>query len=177
MAQIRLFSEWVLAPAYLFDTSYLVALAIAGQPLHDESVGFFDRLVSDSAERRYLISPLAYAELANTSARIFLQADLGLAAAAAVQHLRENGPAAVVARVRQTLDVVADALDRLGDDVFQVRFDIDLWEKAADAMTANSLQPYDAIHLASARHARCEHIVTFDKGFERVPDIQIWRAF
>lgn len=177
MAEIHLFNEWALAPCYLFDSSYLVHLVIDGQPLHDDSVAFFERLVSEAGDRRYLISPLAYAEVANSAARIFLQADVGLSESDAQQHLRQNGPAVVMGRVTATMDVLAEALDRLGDELFQVRLDVTLWEAALAAMAGHSLQPYDAIHLASARHARCDHIVTFDRGFERVPDISIWRAF
>ena len=175
MATIRDFNYGPLAASYLFDTSFLVHLIVEGQAFHDESRAFFERLRSEAGARRYYVSAHAYAEFANAAARILLIRG-GMTPAQAQEHLRQQGPQAVAGDLRQLLEDLDEALDSLGDDVFQVRLDYDHWIRSLDAVTGDSLQPYDAIHLASARYARCADIVTFDTGFERVGDMTLWRA-
>jgi predicted nucleic acid-binding protein len=96
-----------------------------------------------------------------------------LTASEAQQQLRESGPKIVEPELRRSLDGLDDEPDSLGDDVFQVRLDVDHWRRAADAMLANSLQPY-SIHLASAMYANCGDILSFDRGFGRVTTLNLW---
>ena len=68
-----------------------------------------------------------------------------------------------------------EALDAMYESVQQIQLDVDLWFDAAGIMSAYGVLPYDSLHIAAAKRARTVNIVTFDKYFDRVPDLVLWR--
>lgn len=147
---------------------------ISTQARHAASAAFFQRLEANKRGRVFLVSPLAYAEFAYATARLYL-VGLGMTKTEAFRELEENGPAKVADDVKRALDTLDEILDHVWDEIRQVRFDLDLWGQARDLMLERKLRPYDAVQLASAQHAECSDIVTFDKDFDSVPDLMVWR--
>lgn len=173
--RVRLFSDPNLPSRLFFDTSFLVDLIVASQPRHAAAEGFFARLVAEKDGRRFFLSALTYAEFAQATARIFLIADHGMEPREAQVKLQTGGLHLVIGPVLAALANLDDALDLMYEEIQQVRLDVDLWKAAAKNMSQNWMLPYDSLHVAAARSAKALDIVTFDRYFDRAPDLTLWR--
>ena len=173
--QVSLFDQRDLAERFFFDTSFLVDLVVASQPRHTAAEQFFSRLVAEQKGRSFFVSPLTYAEFSQATARIFLIADHGLQGKEAQERLQRGGLRLVIGQVVAALSNLNEALDAMYESVQQIQLDVDLWFDAAGIMSAYGVLPYDSLHIAAAKRARTVNIVTFDKYFDRVPDLVLWR--
>ena len=76
-----------------------------------------------------------------------------------------NGDALLARRFRTMLGNLRDAR--------MVPFDLSVAERAADIRARYGLRTPDAIHVATALHAGCTHILTNDRAWQRVTECAV----
>jgi predicted nucleic acid-binding protein len=149
------------------DTSFVVSLLNDGEPHHEESKGFADKLVD--AQALVVYSRLLEVELVEVAFKLAVKERHGNKAWPAK---RNDG------RVRRRAGRLAqDLLSNWSEFLEAVPYVcVELDEVVQDvhgAMTTWGLGSYDAVHAVSAIYSGNQRIITVDAGFGVVPESEL----
>lgn len=169
-ASERAFSEPPPESAYL-DSDFLIILFVPTHLLHAQAQGFARRLIGAGTVAH--VSSLVWIEFAHVTTRAAFRDDLP-----AALRRRFRLDAWDDAQVRQEyLRAGLGALDELLDQFVEwveLPTDEAVRRQALTYIGEYNLGAQDAVHLASARLAGLNDLVSFDRGYRRVDGLTLW---
>jgi predicted nucleic acid-binding protein len=157
----------IIEPIVYWDASFAIALSIDGEPYHDESAGFYNRLESEGALS--LSSEFVYDELIFYMVKGVLIAE-GKATSRHWMDVKRERPNLTTSVMPKVNEKIAE-LERM---TMKLPIEDTVTARAAQLMADYGILPTDAYHIAIALDSGINSFVSLDEDFLRIDGIIVY---